>query len=155
MEITSPAFAHQGTIPKRHTCDGADVSPRLEWEAPPGGTRSLVLIMDDPDAPPGLWVHWTLFNLAAETRYLPEDLAKDARLPGAARQGKVWGVDTFSRHGYWGPCPPPGEPHRYFFKIYALDTALALSPDATKTDLEEAMRGHVLAQGELIGMYGR
>ena len=151
LELTSPAFAEGQAIPVKHTCDGSDVSPALEWAGAPPGTRSYALIADDPDAPMGTWVHWVLYGLPGTTTSLPENVVASEMLSGGARQG----LTDFRRVGYGGPCPPPGKPHRYFFKLYALDTELALKPRATKAELVSAMTGHVLAEGTLMGTYGR
>lgn len=150
INITSSAFADGGLIPSKYTCDGADISPPLQWDAIPEGTKSIALISDDPDAPMGTWVHWVLFNLPAETKELAENVPPDETLPSGARQG----VSDFGRIGYGGPCPPSGT-HRYFFKIYALDTTLDLQAGANKRQLLKAMEGHILAQGQLIGKYKR
>ena len=152
--LTSAAFAHQGAIPTKYTCEGADVSPPLTWIDLPPGTKSLALIVDDPDAPdpaaPKMtWVHWVLYNLPAETRELPEGVPKEMELKDGSRQGR----NDFARPGYGGPCPPRGAPHRYYFKLFALDTRLNLAPGATKADLEKAMKGHILGQAELVGTY--
>jgi Raf kinase inhibitor-like YbhB/YbcL family protein len=155
LKITSPAFEANSTIPVRHTCDGEDLSPELSWTGLPEGTKSLVLIMDDPDAPPGTWVHWVLYDLTADATRLPEGLPKKEKLEHGATHGLCWGVEDFSRVGYYGPCPPPGTLHRYFFKLYALDTILGLAPRATKPKVVKAMEGHVLAEGELVGTYRR
>jgi Raf kinase inhibitor-like YbhB/YbcL family protein len=155
MEMTSTAFKPGGTIPARHTCDGEDLSPALAWTGVPEGTKSLALIMDDPDAPPGTWVHWVLYDLPAPTRGLPEGVAKQERLKDGSTHGACWGVDRFSRVGYYGPCPPPGKPHHYNFRLFALDTRLDLPPKKTVTDLDQAMKGHILAQATLTGLYGR
>lgn len=155
LEITSAAFAAHGAIPKKHTCDGEDLSPALSWTGVPAGAKSLAVIMDDPDAPAGTWVHWVLYDLPAGTTGLPAGLPKKERLDDGASQGACWGVGSFSRVGYYGPCPPPGSPHRYFFKLYALDVALGLTPRATKSDVLEAMKGHVLAEAEIVGTYRR
>lgn len=150
LEITSRAFEHNGTIPKQHTCDGADEPPPLEWTGVPAGTTSLALIVDDPDAPDPnapqrTFVHWVLYNIPpAET-----GLAADGSAPDGARTGKNDGKRT----GYMGPCPPIGR-HRYFFKLYALDTVLD-DGLTTKAELERAMEGHVLERAELIGTYER
>ena len=149
--IRSPVFPAGGTIPKRYTCDGPDVSPPLSWTEPPAGTKSLALIMDDPDAPVGTWVHWVLYNLPASTRELAEGTPISETLANGARQG----TNDFRKIGYGGPCPPQGPAHRYFFKLYALDTELNLAPGATKKQLEAAIAGHILTQAELIGRYGR
>lgn len=150
IKITSTAFAEGGMIPPKYTCDGQDISPPLEWDAVPEGTKSIALISDDPDAPMGTWVHWVLFNLPAETRKLEENIPPDKTLPNGAKQG----ITDFGRVGYGGPCPPSGT-HRYFFKIYALDTKLDLAAGARKRELLKAMEGHILGQGQLIGKYKR
>ncbi len=151
FELKSAAFTTGGNIPKKFTCDGPDVSPALSWSEPPAGTQNLALIMDDPDAPVGTWVHWVLYNLPASERELAEDVPKGEELKNGARQGR----NDFRRIGYGGPCPPPGKPHRYFFKLYALDAKANLKPGATKQELERALEGHILAQTELVGRYGR
>jgi hypothetical protein len=151
LQIASPAFSEGEAIPKKFTCDGPDASPQLKWNEPPANTQSFALIMDDPDAPGGTWVHWVLYDLPAGTRELPEGVAKQEQLASGARQGR----NDFGKIGYGGPCPPSGKPHRYFFKLYALDAKLNLKASATKADLERATKGHVLAQAELIGKYGR
>ncbi|HVH68180.1 MAG TPA: YbhB/YbcL family Raf kinase inhibitor-like protein [Gemmatimonadales bacterium] len=152
FSLTSPAFADGAAIPVRHTCDGPDVSPALSWSGAPAGTRSFALIMDDPDAPAGTWVHWVLYNLPASTTELPDSVAKVEALDlGGARQGR----NDFRHPGYGGPCPPPGSAHRYFFKLYALDAALELRPGAQKHELEAAIQGHMLAMAQLVGTYAR
>lgn len=151
MHLTSPAFAEGQSIPIDHTCDDDNVSPPLHWEAAPIRTKSFAVICDDPDAPAGTWVHWVLYNVAASTSALPEGLPTTETLPGGARQG----LNDFSRPGYGGPCPPPGKPHRYFFKLYALDAELVLNPRPTKADLLRAMQGHLLAEASLMGTYQR
>jgi Raf kinase inhibitor-like YbhB/YbcL family protein len=151
FELSSASFSAGGNVPKRFTCDGRDDSPELHWGEPPAGTKSFALIADDPDAPVGTWVHWVLFNLPPDARALPEAVPKTASLPDKARQGR----NDFGKTGYGGPCPPPGKPHRYFFKLYALDAMLSLEAGATKADTAKAMNGHILAQAELIGKYGR
>jgi Raf kinase inhibitor-like YbhB/YbcL family protein len=149
--ISSTSFSSGGDIAKKFTCDGADVSPLLTWTSPPAGTKSLALLADDPDAPVGNWNHWVLWNLPAESRTLAENLAKTAQLPDGSRQG----MNDFKKTGYNGPCPPVGKPHRYYFKIFALDTKLDLRGDAGKPELEAAMKGHILAQAEWMGRYKR
>jgi Raf kinase inhibitor-like YbhB/YbcL family protein len=151
IELTSTAFQAGATIPKEYTGDGADCSPPLAWSEPPAGTRSLALVCDDPDAPGGTWVHWVLFNLPAETRELGKGVPTAETLPDGARQGRT----DFGETGYGGPAPPKGPPHRYFFRLYALDVVLDLPAGATKAQLLEAMEGHVLAEGQLMGRYGR
>jgi len=151
FQISSTAFSNGETIPKKFTCDGPDVSPQLRWKEAPAATRSFALIMDDPDAPTGIWVHWVLYNLPANTREMPEGMEKQEQLATGALQGR----NDFRKIGYGGPCPPPGTPHRYYFKLYALDTKLNLKAGATKPDLERAMKGHILSKTELMGRYGR
>lgn len=151
FELTSPAFKEGEVIPKKHTCEGPDVSPPLRWSSPPQGTRSLALIADDPDAPMGTWVHWVLFNLPSELVDLPEGVPIRESLANGAQQG----LNDFRRVGYGGPCPPPGKPHRYFFKLYALNALLNLKPRATKAQVLEASKGHVLAETQLMGRFGR
>jgi Raf kinase inhibitor-like YbhB/YbcL family protein len=150
IKVTSSAFTEGGLIPSKYTCDGSDISPPLQWEAVPDGTKSLALISDDPDAPVGTWVHWVLFNLPADCKGLEENIPPDKTLPNGARQG----LTDFGRIGYGGPCPPSGT-HRYFFKIYALDTKLDLAAGVKKRELLKAMEGHILGQGQLIGKYKR
>jgi len=150
FELRSPAFTHEGTIPPKYTCDGEDISPRLEWNDPPEGTQSFALIADDPDAPVGTWVHWVLYNIPAGVRALPEAIAAESELPEGSRHGK----NGWRRLYYGGPCPPSGT-HRYFFKLYALDTTLNLKPGANKGKLLKAMEGHILAETELMGTYQR
>jgi Raf kinase inhibitor-like YbhB/YbcL family protein len=146
FELTSAAFAPGQQIPVKYTCDGQDISPPLQWSDSPPATQSFALIFDDPDAPVGTWDHWILFNLPANTRNLPEQAAP----PAGTQDGK----NSWGRTGYGGPCPPGGT-HRYFFKLYALDTTLNLNTGADKKQLEQAMKGHILAQTELMGTYSR
>jgi Raf kinase inhibitor-like YbhB/YbcL family protein len=150
MEISSTAFGHNASIPVKYTCEGDDVSPPLAWQGIPDGARSLVLIVDDPDAPdpeaPRMtWVHWLLYNLPPDSQGLGENVG---RLP----PGTLEGLNDWKRTGYGGPCPPIGR-HRYFHKLYALDVVLPDLQRPTKAALERAMHGHILAQGELIGTY--
>jgi hypothetical protein len=152
LTLTSSSFSNQGEMPTRHTCEGADVSPPLSWSDIPRGTRSLALIVDDPDAPdpkaPKMtWVHWVLFNIPPTASGLPEGVAS-AALPAGTREG----LNDWKRTGYGGPCPPIGR-HRYFHKLYALDTELSSLRTPTKTQVEEAMEGHVLGTARLIGTY--
>jgi len=151
LTISSTAFRNGGDIPKKFTCDGADVSPPLSWSGAPPNTQSFALIADDPDAPAGTWTHWVLYDIPANVTELPENVSKADKLPNGARQGR----NDFRTLGYGGPCPPPGKPHRYFFKLYALDAKLNLAPGTTKQDVEQAIQGHGLAQGELMGKYSR
>jgi Raf kinase inhibitor-like YbhB/YbcL family protein len=152
LSLTSPAFSHQGEIPMKHTCEDRDLSPALAWSGVPEGTRSLALIVDDPDAPdpaaPKMnFVHWVLYNLPPDSTGLPEAVAA-SDLPGDAKEG----LTDYETTGWGGPCPPIGR-HRYFFKLYALDTVLPDLNTPTKAQLEKAMEGHVLARAELIGTY--
>jgi Raf kinase inhibitor-like YbhB/YbcL family protein len=150
FQLTSTAFKHGETIPRKYSCDGQDISPPLAWGDPPQGTQSFALIMDDPDAPAGVWVHWVLYNLPAGSRGLPEAVPTDAQLADGSRQGK----NSWGKVGYGGPCPPRGT-HRYFFRLYALDRALDLAAGASKEQLLKAMEGHILTQAELMGKYTR
>ena len=150
LQVTSTAFEDGGMIPARYTADGRDISPPIAWKDVPDGTRSMVLICDDPDAPMGTWVHWLVWNIPPEATALQENVPPDAVLADGSRQGTT----DFRRVGYGGPAPPSGV-HRYFFKVYALDTMLDLPAGAAKPKLEQAMKGHVLAQGQLMGHYTR
>ena len=145
LQITSPAFQNNGNIPRHYTCDGKDISPPLLIAGAPQGTKSLALICDDPDAPVGTWVHWVIWNIDPGVKEIKENIVPT---------GAIVGINDFRKHAYGGPCPPSGT-HRYFFKVYALDTTFGISANASKADLEKAMKGHILAQGELIGMYKR
>jgi Raf kinase inhibitor-like YbhB/YbcL family protein len=151
MQIQSTAFGEGDTIPKRHTCDGEDVSPQLSWSGVPDGAKSLVMICDDPDAPIGMWVHWVLFGIAPDTSELAEDVPDGENVLG----GAVHGRNDFGNLGYGGPCPPPGPAHRYFFKLYAVDIEVVLPAGATKAEVISATEGHILAEGQLMGRYGR
>jgi len=142
LNVTSPAFMHKGLIPSKYTCDGQDVNPELDIGWIPAGTQSLVLIVDDPDAPMGTWDHWIVWNIP------PTGKIKENSVPGTE------GMNDFKKKSYGGPCPPFGT-HRYFFKVYALDTKLSLSPGSRKKDVEKSMEGRILARGELIGLYSR
>ena len=150
LQITSSAFLEAGVIPKHYTCDGKDVSPDLSWTGVPQDTKSLALICDDPDAPVGTWVHWVLFNIPGAEKGIPSEVAPEPTLPNGATHG----INDFRKLGYGGPCPPGGT-HRYFFKLYALDTDLSLGSGATKSQVEDAMQGHILAQAQLMGTYKR
>jgi Raf kinase inhibitor-like YbhB/YbcL family protein len=152
MTLQSTAFTHEGEIPARHTCDGNDLSPALSWAGVPDGTQSLVLIVDDPDAPdpaaPKMtWVHWVLYNLPADCSGLAEGVSPNELPPGTGQGKNDWG-----HTGFGGPCPPVGR-HRYFHKLYALDCVLPDLGKASKSKVEQAMQGHVLAQADLIGTY--
>lgn len=150
MNITSPAFTEGGMIPAKYTCDGKDISPPLEWKNAPAGTKSFALISDDPDAPMGTWVHWVIYNIPADVTKLDEGVQPEKEFKNRMRQGS----NSWPRIGYGGPCPPSGT-HRYFFKLYALDTLLDLKPGATKEQLLQAMKGHTLAEAQLMGKYRR
>ena len=150
LKVMSSAFEEGGMIPRKYACDGADVSPPLSWSGAPAETKSFALVSDDPDAPMGTWVHWVIYNLPANTAELPEAVPAEQELRSGARQGR----NDFKKIGYGGPCPPGGT-HRYYFKLYALDTVLNLPAGATKAELREALQGHVLAQGQLMGRYKR
>lgn len=151
IEITSAAFHDGGSIPSKYTCDGQDVSPPLKWNSIPEGTKSIALIVDDPDAPRGDWVHWVVYDLPPSLRELPERVPPDEKILGnGGRQGNT----DFGKIGYGGPCPPSGI-HRYYFKMYALDKELGLAPGASKGELLKAMETHVLAEGQLMGKYAR
>jgi Raf kinase inhibitor-like YbhB/YbcL family protein len=151
MQVNSKSISSGGEFPKRETCDGADSSPQLSWSGAPPHARSFALILDDPDAPSGTFTHWVVWNIPAAARELPENLPKSAQTPEGARQGR----NDFGNTGYAGPCPPPGKPHRYFFHLYALDNLPEVEPGAGRSELENAMQGHVLARGELMAKYGR
>ncbi len=151
LSLQTSAFKSGGEIPAQFTCSGADSSPALTWSGAPQGTQAFALIVDDPDAPSGTFIHWVIYDIPANATSLAERVAKSDQLPDGSRQGK----NGFGRLGYGGPCPPPGKPHRYFFKLYALDSKLNLPAGASKTEVEQAMKGHILAQGELMGTYRR
>jgi Raf kinase inhibitor-like YbhB/YbcL family protein len=151
IELTSTAFREGAAVPKAYTGDSKDASPPLEWGTPPEGTRSFALVADDPDAPRGTWVHWVLYNLPADTRRLDEGIPAQKTLANGAKQG----TNDFGKIGYGGPAPPRGKPHRYFFKLYALDTLLDLQSGTSKDQLLAAMKGHILAEGQLMGTYSR
>ncbi len=150
LDIKSAAFGEGDLIPKKYTCDGSDVSPPLSWSQPPEGTKSMVLICDDPDAPMGTWVHWVIYGLSPDTLEISENIPDDRDVLGGAKHG----VNDFRKYGYGGPCPPGGI-HRYFFKLYAVDTEVDLKPGASKDEVLGAIKGHVLAEGQLMGRYSR
>lgn len=150
LAVTSSAFEAGKSIPSTYTCDGADISPPLAWENAPEQAKSIVLICDDPDAPGRTWVHWVCYDMPPATNGMKENIAKADTLPAGGKQG----MTDFRRVGYGGPCPPGGT-HRYFFKIYALDTMLNLPAGKTKADIERAMDEHILDSGELMGTYSR
>lgn len=151
FELKSPSFGPSGQIPSKYTADGANLSPSLEWQGTPEGTKSLALIVDDADAPAGTRVHWVVYNLPCHTSELHEGILHQEIIDHGALQG----INDFKELGYEGPSPPPGELHRYFFKLYALDSTVNLSPGAVKEDLIKALLGHILDSAELIGRYGR
>ena len=150
IKLTSSAFKDGDMMPKRYTCDGEEFSPPLEWSNLPEGTKTIAIINDDPDAPMGTWVHWVIFNIPPGLKGLPENVPAVKVLDNGAIQG----VNSSHTIGYSGPCPPSGT-HRYYFKIYALDTDLKLKPGVAKKDLLEAMEGRVLGEGQLMGKYVR
>lgn len=151
ISISSEAFKEGGTIPDEYSCEGNDISPPLSWQGVPAGTKSIALIMDDPDAPGRTFVHWVIYNIPGSTQKLAKGIPRKEKLA----DGSLQGMTDFASVGYGGPCPPPGKPHRYFFKIYAIDTILDLPSGASKEDVEAAMKGHIMAKGELIGKYAR
>jgi hypothetical protein len=151
FELTSSAFAHGETIPVTYTCSDADMSPPLSWSDAPEGTRTFALICEDPDASKGMWSHWVLYNIPANRNSLPANVVPGKKLHWGGDQGE----NDSGNARYNGPCPPPGKPHRYFFRMYALDAELGLEPGATREALLEAMKGHMLGQAELMGRYGR
>ena len=151
FEIKSSDFEHNQAIPKKYSCEGSDVSPPLTWSNPPQGTEGFALIADDPDAPMGTWVHWVLYDLPSGTHELREGVPAQETLPS----GGVQGLNDFKKIGYGGPCPPPGKPHRYFFKLYALNGKTNLKPRATKQQLLDAIKGHVLGEAQIVGTYKR
>jgi Raf kinase inhibitor-like YbhB/YbcL family protein len=151
LTVTSAAFASGQPIPAKYSCQGEDISPPLKWTGAPAKTKSFALICDDPDAPGGTWVHWVIWNLPVETSSLTENIAKSETLPNGGAQGR----NSFGNIGYGGPCPPEGKAHRYFFKVYALDSALTLPSSGGMEELLGAMRGHILAQGQWMGTFKR
>jgi len=145
LTITSTAFHNNGNVPRQYTCDGKDINPPLQIAGVPQGTKSIALICDDPDAPVGIWVHWVIWNIDPGVKEIKEN---------SVPQGAIQGINDFRKHSYGGPCPPSGT-HRYFFKVYALDTTFGISPNSSKADLEKAIKGHILGEGQLIGLYKR
>ncbi len=150
IKITSSAFGNGESIPVKYTCDGENVSPPLKWSNVPQGTKSFAIINDDPDAPMGTWVHWVIYNIPANVMELAERIPPSQKLNNGALQGK----NSWGKIGYGGPCPPSGT-HRYFFKIYALDKTLDIGPGASKEEILKAIKGHILAEGQLYGKYSR
>jgi Raf kinase inhibitor-like YbhB/YbcL family protein len=149
--LTSSAFASGATIPNQYTCKGEDPSPALQWSGAPPKTAAFAIIMDDPDAPAGTWVHWLIWNIPATAQSLPDGVGKTGQLPDGARQGR----NSFGKLGYSGPCPPPGQTHRYFFRIYALDGTANMMAGSPRAQLDAAMQGHILAQSEYMGTFHR
>ena len=149
MELTSTAFSQGEIIPDTYTCKGKNISPEMAWKGTPGETKSFTLIVEDPDAPGGTYTHWIAYNINAKRNALPSNLPGNSRV-----DGMMQGINDFGKVGYGGPCPPQAHgPHRYYFKIFALDTILDLPPGADKIDLGKAMNGHILAETELMGLY--
>jgi len=150
LTVTSTAFKEGETIPRQYTCDGDDISPALSWQGVPKEAKELALICDDPDAPGGVWTHWTIYGISPDITGLDSNIVKKDSIK-IGNQGRT----SFGKVGYGGPCPPPGKPHRYYFRLYALDKQLGLKPGISRIEFEQAMKGHIIAQGELMGRYGR
>lgn len=151
FQLTSTAFQQGQTIPKQYTGDGHDISPPLKWSPVPEKTKSLALICDDPDAPAKVWVHWVIYDIPPTEQELTEHVPASQSLADGSKQGK----NDFGKIGYGGPAPPPGKPHRYYFKLYALDQPVSLQPGATKEQLLAAMQGHIVGEAQLMGIYKR
>jgi Raf kinase inhibitor-like YbhB/YbcL family protein len=151
ITVTSASFKQGETIPKRYSCEGENISPAITWSAGPSGTKSYALVCEDPDAPSGMFIHWVMYNIPASEHGLAENIEKKDVLPNGTREGKNGAGNT----GYTGPCPPPGKPHRYFFRVFALDTELNLSGDVTRDLLMAAIQSHILAEGSIMGTYQR
>jgi Raf kinase inhibitor-like YbhB/YbcL family protein len=151
MTLTSTAFRNDFTIPQQFTCQGEDISPELAWSGTPEGTQCFALLCEDPDAPGGTYIHWVIYNIPATERGLAENFPKRDKLPNGTRQG----TNDFKQMGYGGPCPPPGKAHRYYFKLYALDAMINIPGEATRDLLQNAMHGHILAEGETMGTYAK
>lgn len=150
IKVTSPAFDEGGMIPRKYTCDGQNISLPLSWQTEAEGVKTFTIIIDDPDAPAGDWVHWVVYNIPADVRDLHEDVTTTKNLPGSANEG----TNDFRRIGYGGPCPPSGT-HRYLVHVYALDTVMKMDAGASKKELMNAMQGHILAEGQLMGRYSK
>ena len=150
FQLSSSAFKDGDVIPRRYTCRGEDLSPPLHWSVPPAATKSFVIIVEDPDAPAGTWVHWVIYDIPLDLRGLTEGIPTKDQLSNGSMQG--W--NDFKRIGYGGPCPSSGKPHRYYFQLYALDTTINLKPRATKRQVLDACKGHVLAEASLMGRFG-
>jgi Raf kinase inhibitor-like YbhB/YbcL family protein len=151
FSVKTEAFKDQGMIPRKYTGEGEDISPDLQWNDPPQGTKSFALVCSDPDAPHGTWIHWVLYDIPEQVRSLPEKNANVAVLSNGMKHG----INDFGKIGYGGPMPPPGKPHRYFFTVYALDCVLNLPAGQSVKDVEKAMSGHILASAEIMGLYRR
>ncbi len=151
LSISSAAFSEGTRIPVQYTCEGKDISPPLSWNDVPEGTKSFVLICDDPDAPMGTWDHWLIYNIPGDSAGLAEGIQTDESLTDGSKHG----LNSWKNTNYGGPCPPPGNPHRYFFKLYALDTMLSLTGEVNKNSLENAMQKHILAEAQLMGTFSR
>lgn len=151
LVVRSPAFREGAAIPRRYTCEGSDRSPPLAWSGAPAGTGAFALVVEDPDAPGGAFIHWVVFNLPADSTGLPEAVTRAKSLPGGGGQG----LNNFGRIGYAGPCPPPGRLHHYHFRLFALDRPLTLGREATGAALSEALRGHIKASADLVGVFRR
>ena len=151
FKIESMAFKEGAEIPKKFTCEGEDISPALHWSHPPRGTQSFALIAEDPDAPSGTWIHWVVYDLPARLRRLPDNVPKRGEIPGGGAQGR----NDFGRIGYGGPCPPVGNAHHYFFKLYALDKMLHLQPGEGKNEVLDAAKSHVLGTAQCMGLFRR
>ena len=150
ISVTSSAFKEGEMIPGKYTCDGDDMSPSIDWSGIPTEAKSVAMISDDPDAPRGTWVHWVIYNIPPQAKGLPENVPSKESL----ENGAIQGINDSHKTGYGGPCPPSGV-HRYYFKVYALDTKLSLKPGITKKTLEDTMKGHILSEGQLMGRYKR
>lgn len=151
LQVSTNAFQPGTEIPQKFTCSGEDLSPEISWTDLPEGTQSVAVIVDDPDAPVGTWTHWMVYDLPPSIQKLAQERPRTASLDDGGLQGK----NDFGNLGYNGPCPPPGKPHRYFFKVYALDQKLEIPAGATRKALDEALKGHVLAEGEVMGTFAR
>lgn len=151
LAVSTPAFGAGGTIPGKFTCDGENISPAIDWEHAPAGTRSIALIVEDPDAPGGIFTHWIICNIPGSRTGIPAGVPQKPVLP----DGSIQGLNNFGRPGYSGPCPPRGPPHRYIFRLFCLDIELAVRPPARKDQILAAMSGHVLGSGEVVGRYSR
>jgi Raf kinase inhibitor-like YbhB/YbcL family protein len=151
LSVSSPSFEARKPIPAENSCEGGNISPALNWSGAPAGTKSFAVIMDDPDAPAGVWVHWVYYDLPPAISSLPAGVKPVEKPETGGRQG----MNSFHQVGYGGPCPPPGRAHRYFFKVYALDKELGLEARASRAEVDNAMAGHILARGQLMGTYQR